>query len=78
METPLHSYSFTRISWLILCPFWKNKLPFTYFFPPQEVDQQNNNMVTGVVPLDSEGESTGRGCVMTAFIIHVSQLESTY
>lgn len=39
----------------------KKKNTIYLFFPPQEVDQQNNYMVTGVVPLDSGGEITGRG-----------------
>lgn len=69
MEMPLPSYLFTYISFeqlffffVILCPFSKKRknyhLPIFFF---QEVDQQNNYMVTGVVPLDSGGEITGRG-----------------
>lgn len=45
---------------LYFCVLFQN---IFYHLPifSQEVDQQNNYMVTGVVPLDSGGEITGRG-----------------
>lgn len=68
MEMPLPSYSFTYISFEQLffcyfCIFVSFFKTFFYHLPifSQEVDQQNNYMVTGVVPLDSGGEITGRG-----------------
>ncbi len=65
MEMPLPSYSFTYISFeqlffVIFVSFFQKRITIYLFFS-QEVDQQNNYMVTGVVPLDSGGEITGRG-----------------
>lgn len=68
MEMPLPSYSFTYISFeqlffffcVIFVSFFQKRITINLFFS-QEVDQQNNYMVTGVVPLDSGGEITGRG-----------------
>lgn len=61
MEMPLPSYSSRFISssnfFLSFCPFQKQKLASF----PQEVDQQNNYMVTVSCPLIQEVKSQGGG-----------------